>query len=112
MLKDVPPQIWIPLLTMILGVPIAFIYAILRGHLVPKATVDEIRSDYDSRAELLERLTESRVTNWRELYEEQKKATETTAAAIDEVLFVSREALAGNKVVLKTIQELRAIGGG
>jgi ABC-type uncharacterized transport system ATPase subunit len=113
MLKDIPPQIWIPLVTFVLGVPFAFIYAILRGKLVPKATVDEIRADYDSRAELLERLTEARVTNWKELYEEQKKATQTNAEAMDEVITSQRDLLRSSRIVTEFIQtQRRAIEGG
>lgn len=114
MLWGIPVQLWVVLGMSISAAP--FVTAILRGKLIPKSTVDQLidgmRSDYDEKVAIIEKLTEERVTSWKELYGEQKLATETTTKVVDEALFVSNQSLQSSKVVLRTIQEMRAIGGG
>lgn len=114
MLWGIPVQLWVVLGMSISAAP--FVTAILRGKLIPKSTVDQLvegmRSDYDEKVAIIEKLTEERVQSWKELYGEQKLATEATAKVADEALYVSNQSLQSHKVVLKTIQEMRAIGGG
>lgn len=113
MLWGIPVQLWVVLGMSISAAP--FVTAILRGKLIPKSTVDQLvdamRSDYDEKVAIIEKLTEERVTSWKELYSEQRLATETTTKVVDEALFVSNQSLQSSKVVLRTIQEMRAIGG-
>ncbi len=114
MLWGIPVQLWVAFAMAFSGAP--FVVAILRGHLIPKSTVDKIvdnqAKDYDEKVAIIEKLTEERVTSWKELYSEQRLATETTTKVVDEALFVSNQSLQSSKVVLRTIQEMRAIGGG
>lgn len=113
MLWGIPVQLWVVLGMSISAAP--FVTALLRGKLVPKSTVDKMvdsmAKDYDEKVALIEKLTEERVESWKQLYNEQRQATETTAKVADESLFVAQQSLQSSKVVLNTIQEMRAIGG-
>lgn len=113
MLWGIPVQLWVVLGMSISAAP--FIVALLRGNLIPKSTVDKLvdnqAKDYDEKVALIEKLTEERVASWKQLYEKQLEVTETTSKVADEALFVSKQALQSSKVVLSTIQEMRAIGG-
>lgn len=113
MLWGIPVQLWVVLGMSISAAP--FIVALLRGNLIPKSTVDKLvdnqAKDYDEKVALIEKLTEERVASWKQLYEKQLEVTETTSKVADEALFVSNQSLQSSKVVLKTIQEMRAIGG-
>lgn len=113
MLWGIPVQLWVAFAMSVSAAP--FIVALLRGNLVTKAMLDKIvdgqAKDYDEKVALIEKLTEERVTSWRALYEEQRKATEATSKVAEEALYVSNQSLQSSKVVLNTIQEMRAIGG-
>lgn len=114
MLWGIPVQLWVVLGMSISAAP--FVVAILRGKLIPQSMVDKLvdsmAKDYDEKVAIIEKLTEERVESWKQLYNEQKLATEATSKVADEALFVSNQSLQSHKVVLRTIQEMRAIGGG
>src|SRR5687768_17335486 len=105
MIEGVSAAVWVNSGGILLAVIV--ILAILRGYLVPKSTLDAVRQDYDERAAELKSLTEERIQSWKDLYETQRQATDTTAEAIDEVLFVGKELSRGNELVLRVIQDMR-----
>jgi hypothetical protein len=81
-----------------LGMVSAIIFAILRGHLVPKTTVDEIRKDRDSRLAELGQV----VDIWR-------NAALLKDEAFKEMSPVLQELTEDNKLVLKLLTAIKEI---
>lgn len=113
MLWGIPVQLWVALAMTISAAP--FVVALLRGNLITRSMHDKIVNDQakdaDEKVALIKDLTEERVESWKQLYNEQKAATETISKVSEEALIVANKSLQSSKVVLNTIQEMRAIGG-
>lgn len=84
-----------------LGVIVWFIYAVLKGHIVPKSVVDEIRKDRDAR------LAEALAVNalWKEAAEAKNNAVSEMTPMIKEI----RDDLRTMGIIW---QELRSAAGG
>jgi hypothetical protein len=76
----------------------AFVYAIMRGHLVPKSTVDEVRKDRDSR-----------LTEQGQLVDMWKNAALVKDQALTELVPMMERAAENDKLVLQLLTAIRKV---
>jgi hypothetical protein len=80
------------------GVVAAFLYAILRGHLVPRRVVEDMRSDKDTQIAKLGEV----VDLWRD-------AAQAKDQAITEFIPMLNEIIENDKLILKLLGAIREV---